>query len=90
MVSTMISTTIKRKYMDAILSGQKDVEYKAYNEYWCKRLHGNSSGVINFLCGQQCYKYKYTAVDVIDTPQSVSDVIKTAKCFAVHLGRRVS
>lgn len=86
----MISTTIKRFYMDQILSGKKRTEFKEYNEYWCKRLPGNRSGIINFLCGQISYKYTYTDIEVVLTPIALVDVIKTPKCFAIHLGERIS
>lgn len=58
-----ISTTIKRKYMDKILEGEKRVEYKKASEFWKKRLQKYIGFFscrdvgINFLCGQESYKY---------------------------------
>jgi len=57
-----ISTTIKRKWLDKILSGEKKSELKVCNEYWSKRIKplikiqaANNWGPlpigINFLCG---------------------------------------
>jgi len=57
-----ISTTIKRKWLDKILSGEKEQEYKGATEFWNKRLTkilecGEEIG-INFLCGRESYKFE--------------------------------
>ncbi len=62
-----ISTTIKRKHLDRILDGEKEIEYKKASEHWTKRLnkhrgqHDGDLG-INFLCGQESFKFDVKSV----------------------------
>ncbi len=56
-----ISTTIKKKYMELILSGKKTTEYKENTEFWNKRLNkimNKRNIAINFLCGRINYKFE--------------------------------
>ncbi len=69
-----ISTTIKRKYMDKILAGDKKIEYKRGSNYWRKRIlplmHRKDELDededpddleplgITFVCGQDVYKFE--------------------------------
>ena len=65
-----ISTTIKRKHLDKILSGEKTIERKVATPYWNPRLNnilrniklserGRIEGVgLNLLCGQENYKFR--------------------------------
>lgn len=59
----MISTTIKRKWINQILLGAKTSELKAYTKHWKDRLekylgdHGTGECYIKFLCGRLVYKY---------------------------------
>ena len=84
----MLSTTIKKVFMDRILSGEKKVEYKENTRYWQDRIKGDAT-VINFLCGQKFYKYKINRIRCIKTPRGVRTVIKTSYCFAIELGERL-
>ena len=98
-----ISTTIKRMYMDKILSGEKTVEYKSLIPYWDRRvgkflhkaLFANSNPPtlpkgINFLCGRKSYKFKITMIRIEATsPDIPTDVVSTGGCYAIHLGERI-
>lgn len=97
----LISTTIKREYMDLILKGEKKVEYKAPNEYWIKRLgirhlilglnppKEKEHKVINFLCGRKSYKYKINKITLDKTPDELIGWFHSSKCFHIHLGDRI-
>lgn len=91
-----ISTTIKRTWMDKILSGEKKIEYKDNTEYWRKRLSNIDdidieSGVeINFLCGQVAYRYKVIDIALIIHKEPMDiDGVKTNTWYEIHLGERV-
>ena len=60
-----ISTTIKKKYMEKILNGEKTMECKGATPFWEKRLDklmmAGSVG-INFLCGNKPYKFQVTGI----------------------------
>ena len=92
-----ISTTIKKKWINKILSGEKKVEYKNKSEYWQKRLEKISAidiknGVgINFLCGQEAYKFKVIKIDSItsETPKNI-DGVECHSWYEIHLGERIS
>lgn len=80
----MISTTIKRKWMDKILSGEKTVEYKPVNDYWKPRIDGKRHTMINFLCGHEMLR-----IESIVTPLDIGEFAET-ECYAIHLGERVA
>jgi hypothetical protein len=74
-----LTTTIKRCYMDLILSGKKTIEYKGYIDHWKKRIDkilkdpGYPADYgINFLCGQIAYKYKITKIVLVDSPKEIA------------------
>jgi len=71
MKTVWISTTIKKKYMDKILSGDKKFELKGDIIYWRQRLDkliGKKNVTINFLCGQKSYKFKVKNITKIEHP----------------------
>lgn len=64
-----ISTTIKRKWMDLILSGEKQSEFKGNTKFWNKRLKRIQELLkrkelvfINFLCGAESYQFKVDCI----------------------------
>lgn len=77
--------------MDQILSGEKGIEYKEYNDFWQKRISKNIENhkVINFLCGRNNYKFKINFITYTKTPNDLKDIIKTNGCFAIYLGHRI-
>lgn len=86
-----ISTTIKRKYLDRILSGEKNVEYKGATPYWKKRLEKNlglyyKDLAIVFVCSQEAYRF--TVTNVVHRYESkVIDGVRYESYYAIHLGR---
>ena len=57
--------TLKKKWFDMILSGEKKEEYRAVKDYWMKRLAGvkgcGTSYNFTILCNRQnkCKEYDY-------------------------------
>lgn len=86
----MISTTIKKVYMDQILSGKKTVEYKGLSEFWKSRLQkltDRDNLAINFLCGQA--SYKYAVKKVVQVTSNTGMDIDGTMChswYEIHLG----
>jgi len=94
-----ISTTIKKKWMDKILSGEKTSELKADSPYWNKRINniirhklnemGYTKVIINFLCGQKSYKYEVLAIHKnIDSGINI-DGIFHKRYWEIELGGRL-
>jgi len=89
-----ISTTIKGKYMEKILSGEKSVEYKEASEFWEKRLkkyigdHEEGLG-INFICGQEVYKFEVTRVSIRTTMSIEIDGKEVDRYYKIFLGERI-
>lgn len=95
MIERWISTTIKKVWLDKILSGEKKIEYKDNTEWWRARL-GNiddldiDEGVgINFLCGRKHYKFMVTAIHLVisGTPKDI-DGNECFTWYEIHLGER--
>lgn len=98
-----ISTTIKKVYMDKILSGEKRIEFKGYTPYWKERLDpfvgrtrimqykGLDGLGINFLCGRLSYKYQVIGVyrHRLKEPIDIAGK-KFKKYYTIHLGVRIS
>ena len=92
-----ISTTIKRKWMDLILSGEKQSEFKGNTKFWNKRLTKiqvlllqNELVFINFLCGVESYKYKVKWIIHHITIQGKDiDGKKSNDYWEIVLGKRI-
>lgn len=90
-----ISTTIKKIYMDKILSGEKTSEYKANTPFWNKRLikyinrlTDEDPLIITFLCGQKSYKYYVKDVICVPLPMVIDG--KKVDCYwEIQLGKKV-
>lgn len=90
-----LSTTIKRKHLDKILSGEKTSEYKNASEHWVKRCENAKSsdgdiGII-FICGSVVYRYEVR--DIIfnydhDDPFEIDDEM-CAAWYDIALGARI-
>lgn len=88
-----LSTTIKKKWMDKILSGEKTSETKVASQYWNNRINKiietplKLDG-INFLCGQKCYKYEI--LDIIwHNDATEIDGFPTQYWWEIVLGKRI-
>ena len=47
----VLHLNLYRKYFDAILNGEKTIEYREITPYWSKRLEGRHYDVIQFRNG---------------------------------------
>jgi len=57
----ILHLTLKKKWFDMILSGEKTEEYRDIKPYWDKRLIGNSFDIIRFRNG---YKKDSSTFDI--------------------------
>ncbi len=96
-IENWISTTIKKKYLDKILEGEKTIEYKKGSEFWKKRLEKHlgvfKSGSlgINFLCGQKTYKFDVLQVIHISNrlKEIEIDGEKVDDYYKIYIGERL-
>ena len=88
-----VSTTIKRKWMDKILSGEKTIEYKGATEFWNTRLNKllycGEEISINFLCGRVSYKFKVIRIFYYDNDRVIDGVLHKG-FFEIHLGEQIT
>lgn len=91
-----ISTTIKKKWMDKILSGEKKSELKGATKYWKKRIDKITSTYpsdqeetgINFLCGRKSYKYHIKIIIRFYFPKEIDGEIFN-NWYEIVLGDRI-
>jgi len=88
-----ISIRIREQYFDAIVSGEKIVEYRKWSPYWLKRLTYKGERIAVFVCGKRVHRREILRVERIPTPSHFSEQgkldVPTASCFAIHLGPEV-
>ena len=91
-----ISTTIKKKWLEKILSGEKTVERKVANEFWTKRLEKFVDGTfqddigINFLCGCESYKFKVININKCYWRDGFDiDGVITQEWYEIRLGEQL-
>ncbi len=94
-----ISTTIKKIYLDKILTGEKRIERKVGNEFWeprlTKALHELACGRevgLNLLCSQKNHKFKVKEIEKIVLPTGMRkeiDGVKTQIWFEIHIGDEI-
>ena len=93
-----ISTTIKKKYMDKILSLEKVIESKGATDFWIKRLskarellRKNKTVGINFLCGRKSYKFKVNEIYLVDSNTLLCRVDDQyfRNIYNIYLGERI-
>jgi len=92
----IISTTIKREFLDPILAGSKHFERKRSSKFWDRRLNkfvGCKRGAvaISFLCGRAGYKFivlgvrRYKGALPVDIAGTV-----TNDYYEIELGDRIT
>ena len=70
-----------RKYFDAILKGDKTIEYRDITPYWSKRLEGRHYDVIQFRNGYA----KIAPVMIVEYKGLVTDDLYGR--YAIQLGK---
>lgn len=79
---------IRKQYFDAIVSGEKKVEYRKDSEYWRKRILNANIAV--FICGKRVHRRRILQVQRIKTPDWFSEQgqkdVDTTTCLAFYLG----
>jgi hypothetical protein len=91
-----ISTTIKRKWLDKILSGEKKSELKVCSRFWMRRLtcgeYAPGEMGINFLCGREAVKYNVTMVQLWAIPGKTMNIDGKVytNWYEIHLGERIA
>ena len=88
-----ISTTIKKKYMDKILSGEKISELKNANKFWKKRImpiyKSGEESIINFLCGKKSYHFEIICILYHDRIECEIDGKLCYEWFEILIGNRI-
>lgn len=89
---TSLVFRIRKRYFDAIVSGEKTTEFRRASPFWKKRIVGKEAlDTAVFICGKQVHRRKITMIQEVNTPswwfseQGNKDV-DTPTCYAIHLG----
>lgn len=89
-----ISTTIKKVWLDKILSGEKKIELKPGTDFWKKRLmpmlEGSDRIILSLLCGRKAYKFSVMNVCYVQSRRPLKiDVPYYYSWFEIHLGELI-
>tara|TARA_R110000744_G_scaffold115701_1_gene216510 strand:+ start:148 stop:411 length:264 start_codon:yes stop_codon:yes gene_type:complete len=77
----ILHLNLYRKYFDAILKGDKTIEYRDITPYWSKRLEGRHYDVIQFRNGYA----KIAPVMIVEYKGLVTDDLYGR--YAIQLGK---
>tara|TARA_R110000851_G_scaffold104979_1_gene223001 strand:+ start:24 stop:287 length:264 start_codon:yes stop_codon:yes gene_type:complete len=77
----ILHLNLYRKYFDAILKGDKTIEYRDITPYWSKRLEGRYYDVIQFRNGYA----KIAPVMIVEYKGLVTDDLYGR--YAIQLGK---
>jgi hypothetical protein len=89
---------IRKRYFDAIVSGEKQTEYRPNSQFWRSRIdnkmkEGDPEWVAVFICGKRVHRRMIDLIQLIPTPDWFSEQgkqdVNTAECYAIHLGKAV-
>jgi len=92
---TSLVFRIRKQYFEAIVSGEKTVEYRPHTDFWEKRIRGETDlTTAVFICGKRVHRRKIVEIQLIRTPdwfsaQGQKDV-STVYCYAIYLGSEVA
>jgi hypothetical protein len=97
-----VSFRIRRQYFDKIVSGEKNVELRAYTPFWFNRLIRNGKpDVAVFVCGKEVHRRRITGVHIeipekfLERPLSLQglgdlfgdlNLMASESCIVVELG----
>ncbi len=66
---TSLVCRIRKRYFEAIVCGEKTVEYRPQTDYWVKRIQGKADlDTVVFICGKKVHRRKITQIQVVKTP----------------------
>ena len=80
-MSNVLTLTLKKQYFDAILSGEKTIEYRDITDYWRPRLENKEYDTILFRNGystrspQMMVEYKELTIDRQSNPNRYALVL---------------
>ena len=80
-MSNVLTLTLKKQYFDAILSGEKTIEYRDITDYWRPRLENKEYDTILFRNGyrpdspQMMGEYKELTIDRQSNPNRYALVL---------------
>ena len=77
----ILHLNLYRKYFDAILKGEKTIEYRDITPYWSKRLEGRHYDVIQFRNGYA----KVAPVMIVEYKGMITDDLYGK--YAIQLGK---
>ena len=79
----ILHLNLYRKYFDAILKGEKTIEYRDITPYWSKRLEGRYYDLIKFKNG-----YRKDAPEMVVEYKGMDTVnYKNELTYAIGLGK---
>ena len=88
---------IRKRYFDAIVSGDKTTEFRPDTPFWRSRIDGKGDEepwVAVFICGRRVHRRQITLIQKVTTPNWFSEQgkrdVSTPLCYAIHLGLEVS
>ena len=89
---------IRKKYFDAIVSGEKMTEFRPDSPFWRSRIDNKGkpnepAWIAVFICGKRVHRREITLIQKVETPTGFSEQgkedVSTPQCYAVHLGKEV-
>lgn len=90
---------IRKKYFDAIVSGEKATEFRPDSPFWRSRIDGKGNPnepdwIAVFICGKRVHRREITLIQKLETPTLFSEQgkkdVSTPQCYAIHLGKEVN
>jgi len=90
---------IRQRYFDAIVSGEKQTEFRPDHQFWRSRIdgkmkEGDPDWIAVFICGKRVHRRIINLIQMIDTPTWFSEQgkkdVDTQQCYAIHLGKEVA
>jgi hypothetical protein len=89
----IISTLIKRKYFNEILSGEKVIEYREIKPYWIKKLTTiQLPFILQITSGlKKDSPTAYIQINKITTEKiKLMDALELINCYALHIEKIIS
>ena len=93
-----LSFRIRKRYFDAIVSGEKTTKFRPDSLFWRQRIDNKGipeepNWVAVFICGKRIHRREITLIQKVETPSFFSEQgkkdINTSLCYAIHLGQEV-